>query len=182
MFQIDLRIMNLVSAFRDAGITKALIFFTYLGNWQVIIGLSIIAIIILGLLRERRKIVFLAMALISGEVIKELLKFLIHRPRPDISFSLISESGYSFPSGHAVISVIFYGMVVYFIYKLCRKIWQKIILLVAFATLILLIGFSRIYLGVHWASDIIAGWLIGFAILLFFILIFKKYFATLNQK
>lgn len=174
MFQTDLGIMNLVAAFRSAAVTKALLFFTYLGNWQVIVGLSIMAIIILGWLRERRKVVFLATALISGEVICFLFKLFIHRQRPDIRFSLIPENGYAFPSGHAVISVIFYGMVGYFIYKVCKKLWQKLILLFTFFIFIFLIGFSRIYLGAHWASDIVAGWLIGFAILLFFIMLFNR--------
>lgn len=174
MFQIDTEIMNFVATFRDAGITKIFIFFTYLGNWQIIIGLSIVAVVILGLLRKKREIIFLLAALISGEVIKELLKFLIHRPRPDISFSLISENGYAFPSGHAVMSVIFYGAIVYFIYKLCKKTRQKIILLTGLATLIILIGLSRIYLGVHWASDIVGGWLIGLSILAFFIAVFER--------
>ena len=170
----DLRIMNFIAAFRSAEVTKAFLFFTYLGNWQVIVGLSIIAIIILGLLRERRKIIFLATALISGEVICLLFKLFIHRQRPAIGFSLIPENGYAFPSGHAVISVIFYGIVGYFIYKVCQKMWQKLIVLFTFFIFIFFIGFSRIYLGVHWASDIIAGWLIGFSILIFFITVFRR--------
>lgn len=167
--QIDAGIMNLIAAFRSAGITKALVFFTHLGDWQVIIGLSVISIIVLGLLRERRKIVFLAAVLISGEIISFLLKLLIHRQRPDSIFSLILEDGYAFPSNHAVMSIIFYGAISYFIYKICRKTWQKVALLAVFIALIFLIGFSRIYLGVHWVSDVIAGWLIGFSILIFFI-------------
>ncbi len=174
MFQIDLGITNFVTVFRSAWLTKALLFFTYLGNWQIIIGLSIIAIIILGLLRKKWEIIFFLAALISGELIKELLKLLVHRQRPDIRFSLIPENGYAFPSGHAIMSVIFYGMVGYFIYKVCKKLWQKLIVLFTFFIFIFLIGFSRIYLGVHWASDIVAGWLIGFAILIFFITVFRR--------
>ncbi len=174
MFQIDMEIMNLVAAFRSTGVTKAFIFFTYLGNWQVIVGLSVIAIIILGLLKKKQEIIFFIAALISGEMIKELFKFLIHRQRPDVGFSLISENGYAFPSGHAVISVIFYGLVGYLIYRICKKLWQKLILLFTFFIFIFLIGFSRIYLGVHWASDVFAGWLIGSAILAFFIVKLKN--------
>lgn len=165
MFQIDTAIINWTLALRHAEATNVFIFFTHLGDWQTVAGLSIIAVAILGLLRKKREIIFFLMALISGEISKELLKFLIHRPRPDTNFFLIFESGYSFPSGHAVMSIIFYGMVGYFVYKLCQRKWQKIILSAAIATLIFLIGLSRVYLGVHWASDVIAGWLLGFAIL-----------------
>ena len=182
MFQIDTGIMNLVLAFRNEWLTKLMIFFTYLGDWQVIVGLAVAAIIILARLKKTREIIFLAAALISGELIKELLKLLIRRQRPDAVFSLISENGYSFPSGHALMSVVFYGAIAYFIYKLYQKMWQKIVLAAVFAALIFLIGFSRVYLGVHWVSDVVAGWLVGFLILIFLILIFKRYFTTLNQK
>ncbi len=170
-----------IAAFRSPGITKALIFFTYLGNWQVIVGLWIAAVIILGLLRKRRELIFLVMVLTSGVIIRTLAKLLFHRQRPDASLALIFENGYAFPSGHALMSVIFYGAITYFVYKLCKKKWQKIILSIVFVALIFLIGFSRIYLGVHWISDVIAGWLMGFSILAFFILIFKKYFVILNS-
>ena len=174
MFQIDAEIMNLVMGFRNVKATKAFVFFTYLGDWRTIISLSIVAVVIFWLLRKRREIIFFLVALISGEVIKELLKFLIHRPRPDIRFSLIPENGYAFPSGHAVMSVIFYGIISYFIYKVCKKLWQKLIVLFTFFIFIFLVGFSRIYLGIHWTSDIIAGWLIGFSILVFFIIVFGQ--------
>ena len=160
---------------------KLMIFFTYLGSWQVIAGLAIITIVVLGFLRKKREIIFFLSVLIGGELIKELLKLLFHRQRPDASFYLISENGYSFPSGHALMSVIFYGMIAYFVYKLLQKRWQKIVLSFAFAALIALIGLSRIYLGVHWVSDVLGGWLIGVLIVVFSILIFRKRFVTLNS-
>jgi len=153
---------------------QIMIFFTYFGDWRVIVGLSIVVIAVLWSLRKKREAVFFAVALISGEIIKELLKFLIHRSRPNASFSLISESGYSFPSGHAVMSVIFYGMICFFIYKLCKNKWQKSILLFISSALVFLIGLSRVYLGVHWASDVLAGWIVGGAILAFFIVKLKN--------
>ena len=151
-----------------------MIFITYLGNWQVIVGLGIIVLAILWIQRKRQEAGFFAVALIIGEIIKELLKLLFHQERPDASSALIQESGYSFPSGHAFMSVIFYGMICYFIYQACKNKWQKIILLIVTAILIFLIGYSRIYLGVHWVSDVLAGWIIGGAILAFFIIRLKN--------
>ncbi len=153
---------------------QIMVFFTYLGDWRVIAGLSIVAVAVLWSLRKKREAVFFAVALISGEIIKELLKLLFHRQRPDANFALISESGYSFPSGHAFMSIIFYGMICHFIYQICAKKWQKIILSITTAMLIFLIGLSRIYLGVHWVSDVLAGWIIGGAILAFFIVKLKN--------
>lgn len=174
MFQIDAAIMNFVLAFRSEKITDAFLFFTYLGNWQVIAGFSVVAVAILWLLRKKRETVFFVAVLTAAVAIRFFSKAFFHRQRPDAVFSLIPENGYAFPSGHAVMSVIFYGVISYFIYKICRKMWQKITLLAVFAALIFLIGFSRIYLGVHWTSDIIAGWLIGFSILVFFITVFER--------
>ncbi len=151
-----------------------MIFVTYLGNWQVIVGLGVVAVVVLWFLRKKREAIFLTVALISGEIIKELLKLLFYRQRPDASLALIQESGYSFPSGHAFMSVIFYGMICYFIYQVCKNKWQKIISLIITVVLVFLIGFSRIYLGVHWASDVFTGWFIGGAILAFFIVKLKN--------
>lgn len=151
-----------------------MVFFTYLGDWRVIVGLSIVSVAVLWSLRKKQEAIFFAVALISGEIIKEFLKLLFHRQRPSTNFALISESGYSFPSGHAFMSIIFYGMICFFVYKLCQNKWQKFFLLFVSSTFIFLIGLSRIYLGVHWASDVLAGWIIGGAILAFFIVKLKN--------
>ena len=151
-----------------------MIFVTYLGNWQAIVGLGVVALVILWVQRKKREAVFFAVALMSGEIIKEFLKFIFHKERPDASLALMQENGYSFPSGHAFMSIIFYGMICYFIYQVCKNKWQKIILIIITAILIFLIGYSRIYLGVHWISDVLAGWLIGGAILAFFIVKLKN--------
>lgn len=151
-----------------------MIFITYLGNWQAIVGLGVVALAVLWSLHKKREAGFLIIALISGEIIKEFLKLIFHRERPDESLALIQESGYSFPSGHAFMSVIFYGMICYFVYQACKNKWQKVILLIATAVLVFLIGYSRIYLGIHWISDVLAGWLIGGAMLAFFIVKLKN--------
>jgi len=154
--------------------TAIMIFITYIGNWQTIVGLGIVVLVILWSLKKKKETILFATAVVSGEIIKEFLKLIFHRERPDASLALIQESGYSFPSGHAFMSVIFYGMICYFIYQACKNKWQKIILLITTTILVFLIGYSRVYLGVHWASDVFAGWLIGGAILVFFIIRLKN--------
>ena len=151
-----------------------MIFITYLGNWQAIVGLGIVAVVILWSLKKKRETMFLIVALTSGEIIKEFLKLFFHRERPDMSLALIQENDYAFPSGHCVMSVIFYGMICYFIYQVCKNKWQKIILLTATVILVFLIGYSRVYLGVHWISDVLGGWIIGGAILAFFLVKLKN--------
>ena len=103
-----------------------------------------------------------------------LLKFIFARPRP-IDINLIEESGYSFPSAHAMISTAFYGFFVYLIWQtnLPKKMkwWYSIIL----SILILLICITRVYLGVHYASDVIGGLLLSLTYLVLFTSIISKY-------
>lgn len=91
----------------------------------------------------------------------EFLKLVIARPRPPIPFPAILENSYSFPSMHAVGSMALYGFLAYVIWAAgsasCRRgLWVPV-----FGALILLIGFSRLYLGVHYPSDVLAGYLVG---------------------
>src|SRR5678810_1097061 len=81
--------------------------------------------------------------------------------RPDIPV-IEKVGGYSFPSGHALIGVVFYGLVIFVIWHEVKQKWLKIALTIFFVLFILLISFSRIYLRVHYASDVIAGIAVGF--------------------
>ena len=95
------------------------------------------------------------------------LKLLFSRPRP-IDINLITESGYSYPSGHSMMSMAFYGLLIYFISNSKLSNWKKYTLNILLSILVLLIGFSRIYLGVHFASDVIAGFSLSLAYLILF--------------
>lgn len=101
-----------------------------------------------------------------------LIKNIIERPRP-VGINLITESGFSFPSGHAMVSMAFYS---YLAYLLNKKIPQKYHILV-YAIIFLLVVFvsiTRIYLGVHYASDVVAGIILGLFFVINFITISKK--------
>lgn len=172
--EADLRIMNLVPAIRSVRLTGIFLFFTYLGNWQIIFTSAVLIAIIFWLLRKRREIALLAVSLGAGELFYFLFKLFIGRRRPDLAYSLISQDGYAFPSGHALMATIFYGMIIYFLCGLNRKFWRKILIGAFFGGVILFIGLSRVYLGVHWASDVVAGWFAGLAILIFLIALFGQ--------
>jgi undecaprenyl-diphosphatase len=101
----------------------------------------------------------------------------VQRPRPE-EYRIINESGYSFPSGHSMVSMAFYGLLIYWIIKHVENKYYKYILVTLLGMLIILIGTSRIYLGVHYTSDVIAGFLIAFSYLIIFISIIE----SLNKK
>lgn len=172
--EADIRLMNLIAAYRSLAIAKILLLFTYLGNWQIMVTLGIIIVVILRLLKERRKLFFFIIGLIGSGLFYNLLKLIFHRQRPEAVFSLIVQNGYSFPSGHAVMAVVFYGLIGYILLKNIKHWRSKLLLAILIIGLILLVGFSRVYLGVHWTTDILAGWLLGLALLILIITFFKN--------
>jgi len=102
--------------------------------------------------------------LIIITILNLIFKNIFDRPRPE-EFRLIEEIGYSFPSGHSMISMAFYGLIIYFIWKKSKNTYLKWISTILLTLLIIGIGISRIYLGVHYASDVIAGFCFSIAYL-----------------
>jgi undecaprenyl-diphosphatase len=105
-------------------------------------------------------------SLLSSEA-NEIVKFLIQRPRPAANLVHVFEvlSSYSFPSGHVMFYVSLFGFVWYIAYTMLKRSWIRSLLLVFFGALILLVGVSRIYLGQHWASDVLGAYLLASLIL-----------------
>ncbi|MBP3707992.1 MAG: phosphatase PAP2 family protein [Clostridia bacterium] len=100
------------------------------------------------------------------------LKNIIQRPRP-IEYRIVDENGYSFPSGHSMVSMAFYGFLIYLIYKNVKNKYIKVISMLLLSALIFLIGASRIYLGVHYTSDVIGGFLLAIVYLVLYTGILK---------
>ena len=135
----------------------------------------IITLLILVLAIKNKKIkISLVINLLGITIINNLIKVIIARPRPEIN-KLVTETGYSFPSGHSITSMVFYGYLVYLTYKYINNKKIKIPLIIFLILLIPTIGLSRIYLGVHYASDVLCGFLLGTIYLILFISISKKY-------
>ena len=108
-------------------------------------------------------------------VLNQLLKRILQRPRPT-EFRIIEETGYSFPSGHSMVSMAFYGYLIYLIYKYVKNKYVKWISIVLLGILICSIGVSRIYLGVHYTSDVLGGFLLSISYLILFISSVNKFF------
>lgn len=103
-----------------------------------------------------------ALNLVGVVILNQVFKFLVHRPRPE-GFRLIAESGYSFPSGHSMVAMAFYGLLAWMVYRYERDHLVRRVCVTGFGIVVVLVGISRIYLGVHYASDVIAGFCLAFA-------------------
>ncbi len=108
-----------------------------------------------------------AVNLLGVLVLNTVLKEIVQRPRPD-GFRLISETGYSFPSGHSMVSMAFFGLLVWMVWTYERDRRLRNFLCVAFSLVIVMVGASRIYLGVHYASDVLAGFCVSLIWLAFY--------------
>lgn len=113
-------------------------------------------------------------------ILNQIIKFIMQRPRPT-EFRIIEETGYSFPSGHSMVSLAFYGYLVYLIYKYINNKHLKRTLIIILSILICVIGVSRIYLGVHYTSDVLGGFLISLAYLIIYIELVNKFRLEKNK-
>ncbi len=144
---------------------------TFLASTEFIIILNIF-IIIYMVVKKKFGLSIIVISSLSSSLINNLVKFLVKRDRP-LDIALIKETFYSFPSGHAMISLLFYGSIIYLLNQYKPKNYK--ILSFVIGIFILLVGISRIYLGVHFASDIIGGYLLSGIILITLASITKKY-------
>ena len=93
-------------------------------------------------------------------LLNQILKFIVQRPRPE-GFRLAVVSGFSFPSGHSMVAMAFFGLLAWFVWRYEKNRWMRNLLVIAFSIVILMIGISRVYLGVHYASDVLAGFCVS---------------------
>ncbi|MCH4053101.1 MAG: phosphatase PAP2 family protein [Atopobiaceae bacterium] len=124
--------------------------------------LAAMLLIIIAFAPGRRPGICATVNLVGIVALNQLLKSIVQRPRPD-GYQLIVETGYSFPSGHSMVSMAFYGLLVWMVLHYVRDRRKRHALAAAFVVLIALVGISRIYLGVHYASDVVAGFLVSMA-------------------
>jgi len=159
VISFDTSIVNYVYSLRSEMMTKAMMLITALGSPVAALIFSLIVIVYLYKKKKNEAILF-SFILISAAILNSLLKIFFARPRPTL-LPLVRETSYSFPSGHAMDSFVFCTMVSYFVYRNTKD--KKLTLLVSVVSAILvgLIGFSRIYLGVHYPSDVLAGYATG---------------------
>lgn len=123
------------------------------------------------IIKKKYKLSIIVLSSISSVIINNLVKIIVRRERPDY-LRMVVEKSYSFPSGHAMISVLFFGSIIYLVNKYNLK--HKKLITFSLSTFILLVGISRIYLGVHYLTDVVGGYLLGIVVLFFIIHILER--------
>jgi len=160
----DFYIYNFIIQFRNNFLDSFFMLITKFGNNNVVFMIVFLFLIIK---RNYSSFVLSFLAIISPAVMF-IIKTLIARARPNI-LRIIEVGGYSFPSGHSMIAVCVYGYFIYYVFKNFNNLVLKYIVCSILLLLILLIGISRIYLGVHYPSDVVGGYLISSVILIIII-------------
>ena len=161
---------NIVSNLISDKLTPLVNVVTWFGSATCLILLTVILFIII---KNKKAGLLIGTNLVIISILNQTLKSLLQRPRPT-GFRIINETGYSFPSGHSMISMAFYGFLIYLIYKNVKNKCLKFTLIISLFILIISIGLSRIYLGVHYTSDVFAGFLLSIAYLIFYCSVVDK--------
>jgi undecaprenyl-diphosphatase len=165
----DLTIQAEVHAWTNPALTYLMRALTFIGSIEVFIPTLIVAVVILlligqkeqgvRLVRKRHVSTLFAIGVGGALVLNETFKAHFHRARPHVPWSISDEHTFSFPSGHSLFSFVLYGLISYSILTRRDPLPRRLILTLGCALLVLGIGVSRIYLGMHWPTDVLAGYL-----------------------
>ncbi|ULT59124.1 phosphatase PAP2 family protein [Neobacillus drentensis] len=187
IIRFDSTIIGYVQGWETPALTRIMMFFTFIGSAPFVVVLSLILLFFLyKVLHHRLELILFVYAVIGSAILNQLLKQFFHRMRPDFN-RLIEIGGYSFPSGHAMNAFTVYATITFLLWRHISYRWGRAILLVGSIFIFILIGRSRIYLGVHYPSDIIGGYFasgfwVGTAILFFQIYKEKRYNRNHNRQ
>ncbi|MBQ8659330.1 MAG: phosphatase PAP2 family protein [Bacilli bacterium] len=135
--------------------------------------LLFVTVFIMVFIKKKNVGFYVGLNILLCFLLNQSVKLVFGRSRPEF-INLIEEGGYSFPSGHSMVSLAFYGFFIYMIFHKRYSKKKKVLLSIPFALLTLLIGISRIYLGVHYASDVLAGFALSMAYLIIYVKLFYK--------
>jgi undecaprenyl-diphosphatase len=159
MFQfIDQTVLNFLAKHRTIELNFLMLIITYCGNYLVVVGVTILSSLSFWYHHHYQRILQLWIAVLGSSLSVFIIKNIFNISRP--LKALYLENSPAFPSGHASIAVALYGFLFYTVWQ-SENHWFKRLFLILLAFLILLIGFSRLYLGVHYLSDVLIGYLIG---------------------
>ncbi|WP_461611304.1 phosphatase PAP2 family protein [Cytobacillus kochii] len=176
----DMEVIHIVQQNVTPALTTFIDRFTFLGSVLWFVIATVVVIVLLVLKKKYALAIYICLTSGVGALLNWALKHYFKRERPDI-LPLIEETGYAFPSGHSMGSFIFYGSLAFVIIHVAKKTSMKWAVAIIMGLLILSIGLSRIYLGVHYPSDVAAGFLVGAIWLMLSIMVFHMYEHIFNK-
>ena len=169
----DNRVTDYVTSFRTPALNNFFQFVTDLGDvYAYIVATTIAAIFFFFKLKNKKFILQLLGVLILSALANMALKEAFDRARPTIEHLVVVET-LSYPSGHAMSAMAFYGFLIYLVFHIKMSKWLRIFLTLLFSALIFFIGLSRIYLGVHFPSDVVGGFTAGLIWIAFCVVLFN---------
>lgn len=164
-------VYNSVIIYRNDLMTGFFKFITFFASEIMVV---LVSLIIFLFFKNKKYGMVVTINAICILILNVCLKLIFMRERP-LDIMIITENGYSFPSGHAMAALGFYGFIIYLLWHMNLGKKAKVIFSILLSILIILIGMSRIYLGVHYASDVLAGYLVSAAYLIIYITVVKRY-------
>jgi membrane-associated phospholipid phosphatase len=159
--RFDQRVLDFVSAHRVGWVSRGARSATLLGSGAVVAVVVGVAVVVLVLRHRPFDALFVGLSSTGAAVLVEIVKRVVDRPRPSSSHRLVAASGAAFPSGHAAQSIAGYAALAVVVAVGARSRRARTLVFVAAAAIALAVGGSRVYLGVHWASDVVSGWLLA---------------------
>jgi membrane-associated phospholipid phosphatase len=176
-FKLDLLISKELQGINSVLFQNIMWFVTDIGNQPTMVIIVAVTGVVLYIFRQRTEAVIGTLAAAGSALSGSLLKIIVNRPRPDAGLIHVSVwlSDKSYPSNHVLVFTVFFGFLLYLLLRQPKHKPKGIILSVLFILLITLIGISRIYLGAHWASDVLGGYLLGIIWLIFTIRLYNSY-------
>ena len=159
--RFDESVRNYIHEFAFPALTSLMQLSSFLGSTAFLTVFGVIIVAALYLRTHRRGAILFTITTVGATVLLVTLKLAFRRPRPEPFFDTILPASHSFPSGHSLAAFCFYGALAEILSERADRLWVRIIVWIAAAIMILMIGISRIYLGVHHPSDVVAGYAVG---------------------
>lgn len=178
MILFDAAVYKLITSILNVLDSKTILamkFITTLGS-SIVILTVILSLFIL--FKDKKYCWYTAMGCLFGAIIENVIKLIVRRPRPEEFWPLTVEKTYSFPSGHTFMSVVLYGLLIYFINKEVKSKKIRYIGTCLFSLIIFLVSVSRLYLGVHYATDVLGGLVLG----LIYLIIYIKFIIEQSER
>lgn len=157
----DVAVQSWVHGFASPMLTEVMRGLSWIGSPFALVPIVTVAVALMWRLGRQDNATVVSAAALGGVALDEVMKWHFKRLRPDVPWAFVHEHSFSFPSGHSVLALVMYGVIVYKTQDKLRSLWAKTALILGAVLMVAGIGFSRVYLGAHYPSDVAGGYFVG---------------------